>query len=201
MNRQRGWVSLVMYALLAAAAVAAAWALWWKVDHWCNAACTDLQAVVARLEGEKKAAQERASAIAVMWADGLNKVEVRYVEVERAVRNTFAGLRDRTRGVSADSSGGIRLGSRAVELLDDAHRAANAGDPSAPQVDHRPAEAVPVAPSDETSSATGDVILTPEAFAALYVDAAEAYRDAYEKWKAAVAAYEELRIANESPTH
>jgi len=164
------------------AAIALAGVVAWKIQHWCNTACKDARAEVVTLQAQIDTARERATALALLWADGLNKVEVKYVEVQREVRERFTTLRERAGHVRADSDGAIRLGSESVELLNDAHAAAN---PATSEGDNRPTQTI--------SPVTGDAILTPEAYAAFYVDAAEAYRDAYEKWKAAVEAYEVLR--------
>lgn len=183
MKRQRGYVQLIVYGVMALAAAGAMYAIYSKVMHWCNTACVEVTAERDALQAEKTAAQERATALALLWADGLNKVEVRYVEQVKVVERVFGELRDRARAVVG--GGGIQLRADEQRVLLDAHRAANPDpDPAVAAVDHRPAEAVP--------AATGDTIITPAQYAQAYVEGAEAYRDAYDKWQAAVAAYNAL---------
>jgi hypothetical protein len=169
-----------------ALAIFLAWA-GYKVNHWCNTACEDATARAVQAEGLIKEAQERATAIALLWSEAIQKVEVRYVE--KAASNTlvFGSIRERAKRVGPSSSGTIRLAPDARRVLDDASAAANAGHPAPAKVDNGPAQAVPAAAGD------GETFITPQEFAVAWADAAAAYADVYYKWEAAVRAYQALQ--------
>ena len=167
------------------AGLALAWYGWHRVDNWCNGACQSLRQEVQTLQQEKQQAQERATALALLWSEAINRIEVRYVEMARTRSNAAARLRERAGRIRFDSGGvAIRVPPAAVGLLDDAHRLANdppaaGGDQSAPDPVPAPADAVAI----DTTLAT---------WIATYLEAAIAYRDAADKHMACVAAYESL---------
>lgn len=163
----------------------AAWFAWRAVDGWCNGACEDARAELVTAQAQIQEAQDRATALALLWSEAINRVEVRYVEMARTRSDAAARLREREGRIRFDSGGvGIRVPPAAVGLLDDAHRLAN--DPAATRGDQIPAAPVPAAPNEveiETDVAT---------WIATYLEAAIAYRDAADKHLACVAAYESL---------
>ena len=167
------------------AALALAWYGWHRVDKWCNGACQSLRHEVQTLQQEKQQAQERATALALLWSEAINRVEVRYVEVARTRSDAATRLRARAGRLRLDGGGvGVRVPPAAVGLLDDAHRLANdppaaGGDQSAPDPVPTPADTVAI----DTTLAT---------WIATYLEAAIAYRDAADKHMACVAAYESL---------
>ena len=156
---------------------------WLYADRVCwSTACRQYRASADTLRAEKAAAQERATAMALLWAKAIDNVEVRYVEVARDRENAASGLRERARSIGLGTRGAsIRLPPDAISLLGDIASFANDSAPAA--VDQKPPEAVSQ-PARDTSLADW---LT---FAA---DAADAYRDARDKHLACVAAYESLR--------
>ena len=167
------------------AGLALAWYGWHRVDNWCNGACQSLRHEVQTLQQEKQQAQDRATALALLWSEAINRVEVRYVEVARTRSDAATRLRERAGRLRLDGGGvGIRVPAAAVGLLDDASRLAN--DPAATGVDQGPPDPVP-ATSDAVAIDT-----TLATWTATYLEAAIAYRDAADKHMACVAAYESL---------
>jgi hypothetical protein len=176
----------ILVRLIPALAVAIlAWYGWYRVDHWCNTECRHYRTSADTLQQEKQQAQDRATALALLWSEAINRVEVRYVEVARTRSDAAARLRERAGRIRLDGGGvGIRVPVAAVGLLDDASRLANdppaaGGDQSAPDPVPAPADAVAI----DTTLAT---------WIATYLEAAIAYRDAADKHLACVAAYESL---------
>jgi hypothetical protein len=162
--------------------------LWWRADHWCNSACKEQTEIVVKvqgrlteLSGRLAAAQERATALALLWAEAIKKVEVRYVEAKNRQVVAFAGVRERAGRIRVDLDRvRIRVPAVALGVLDDAARAANAS-PSGPAgVDSGGPAPVPDAPGREDA----DTSLTE------WVDfagkAGEAYADVNAKRQAAV---------------
>ncbi len=163
----------------------AAWFAWRAVDGWCNGACEDARAELVTAQAQIQEAQERATALALLWSEAINRVEVRYVEVARTRSDAAARLRERAGRIRLDGGGvGVRVPPAAVGLLDDAHRLAN--DPPAAGGDQSAPDPVP-APAD-----TVEIDTTLATWIATYLEAAIAYRDAADKHLACVAAYESL---------
>lgn len=156
---------------------------WLYADRVCwSTACRHERASADTLRAEKVAAQERATAIALLWSKAIQNVEVRYVEVERKRQDAFGGIRDGAGRIRpATDSVRVRVPAGALRLLGDIAIAAN--DSPAPSVDQRPAAPVPESARDTT-------LTEWIAFAA---DAGEAYREARDKHLACVNAYESLR--------
>lgn len=176
----------ILVRLLPALAVAIlAWYGWYRVDHWCNTECRHYRTSADTLQQEKQQAQERATALALLWSEAINRIEVRYVEMARTRSNAAARLRERAGRIRLDGGGvGVRVPPAAVGLLDDAHRLAN--DPPAAGGDQSAPDPVP-APADTVAIDT-----TLATWIATYLEAAIAYRDAADKHLACVAAYESL---------
>lgn len=165
-----------------------AWWGWRIANGWCNGACEAEQEKVAQVTLEReelrvavKAAQDRASALAVLWADAVQRVEVRYVEARRESSAIFAGLRERAGRVrSATSAVSVPVPAGALSVLIDAHRSANgAADPAAAGGDRGAPEAVPEAP--------GGAVTNLAEWIDFATAAAEAYADARQKHLACVA--------------
>jgi hypothetical protein len=174
--RQRGlaWLSFLPYIIGAAVVSAAAYTAWYKVDHWCNSACGEQQEKAAVAEQAIEAARERATALALLWADAIHKVEVRYVEVvkERVVR--VESIRERAGKIKpATDAVAIPVPADASRLLSDSANLANDTAPAS-------GDSSPAAPVPETTDSTLTEWIT---FA---VDAAEAYADARQKHQACV---------------
>jgi hypothetical protein len=188
------WLSFLPYIIGAVVIGGAVWTIWSSVNNWCNGACRDAReerdeaiAESVQLHGVIKAAQERATALALLWSEAINKVEVRYVQVERDRRAAFAGVRERAGSIRVDTSRVlVPVTAPVIGVLRDAERAANGGSPAAP----REGEGSP-APVPETARDT-----TLAEWVQFAIDAAEAYREAYDKWQAAVQAYESVREAS-----
>lgn len=162
--------------------------VWWKVDHWCNAACreqrdlaaearTQLDEITVRL----KAAQERATHLALEWSKAIQRVEVRYVEAKQRQQVSFASVRERTGRIKVDLDAvRIRVPAGAVSVLADAGAAANGGPAPAAGGGGGQAAPVPDAPGGEGA----DTTLTE--WVDFATKAAEAYADANAKRQAAV---------------
>ena len=181
--KQRGFVfplALIPYIIMA---VAAAVALW----KWA-AFKEDLREegraeVRAEWQAERTQLIAARDAMVMRWAKAIQEVERVYVETVVVRESRFSAIRSRANSVGV--SGSIRLSADAVGVLRDSAGAANAT--PAPQVDQRPAEAVPESAGDTTA----------QEWIAFAVDAAEAYRDARDKWGACVAYVGEItRVAD-----
>lgn len=166
-----------------------AWWGWRVANGWCNGACQDAREEVVALTADRdgllagiKAAQDRASALAVLWADAIQKVEVRYVEAKRESTTVFAGLRERA-GKIRESTARVRVPvpADALGVLADAHRSANGSqDPAPAGGDSGASEAV-------SAPAGGQVDTGLDEWVAFAAAAAEAYADARQKHLACVA--------------
>jgi hypothetical protein len=104
MNRQRGFfvaawaIPYILYAVAGIAILAAIGTVAYKVNHWCNAACAVQTTRADRAEAAIRTAQQRASAMALLWdkerqgreADARTAEANRlaaFVPVEAAARN------------------------------------------------------------------------------------------------------------------
>ena len=160
------------------------WIGWRAVDGWCNGACKDARAELVTAQGQIQAAQERATALALMWSEAINRVEVRYVELAGNRADAAANLRERAGRIRPATAGvSIRVPADAVGVLGDVARFAN--DSPAPAVDQGAAAPVP-APARDADTTLAEWI----SFA---VEAGAAYREAADKHAACVAAYDSLR--------
>jgi hypothetical protein len=149
------------------AVLAAIYAAWYKVDHWCNAACRLAEERATLAEEAIKAAQARASHLALLWADAIQRVERVYVERQVERSRQFSNLRERAGAISNEIL--VPIPVPHLHILRDA--AALAGtDSAAPQGDSGASEAVPAS-----------------AWTAFAIDAAAAYADARDKHQACVA--------------
>lgn len=162
----------------AAVLVVSLWTVWYKVDHWCNAACKPAIERANAAEAAIQAAQERATALALLWASNLEQVEIRYVDKVRERTITVDRLRERAAAL-ADRDPLVPLSVPALGVLSDSARLAN--DTPAPEGNLQPTEAVSVTTGDWVDFA---------------VAAADAYLDAKDKHLACVAAYESVRDAS-----
>jgi hypothetical protein len=163
-------------------------AIWWKVEHWCNAVCRTAQeqfsaAVSERdvLVLEKKAAQERATALALAWSAQVDKTEAASRERKQELDRTFRPLVERAKDVAsrAPDGRGTTFGIDTARLLADAASAANAAR-SPPEREKDP-DPVPIAPDWETWG----------------VLAAQAYADAVNQHRACLDFYVGLQKAQQ----
>lgn len=185
-NRGFAGLALLLYVLTAALAVGATYAF---LEKRCNSACKDARAELVVLKAEKAAAQERASAMAMLAAQRLD-------DTDRAVRAnqekndaTIATLDARARALRGRL---IRVSADAARLLADAAVAANAGNATPAEVDHGPSPAIP------DSAAPGSLVVFDEGeLTAWGVRAGAAYLSCRTKWAACVTAYEQVRTANQ----
>ena len=175
---------LLLRALPFLAAAAIAWSGWHRVDNWCNSACVEQRTQLGNARTQIGIAQARATALALLWAEAINRVEVRYVEVFRARTDAVAGVRERAGRIRSDTDRAHLVVSRdALGVLHDAERIANDTAPAAG--DSGPGQAV--------SDAAGPAETTLTDWLEFAINAAEAYRDAEDKHLACVAAYEAIR--------
>jgi hypothetical protein len=133
-------------ALLVAFVVAAAW---YKVNHWCNAACVNekeevvsLTAEVAERDASIATTQKRATEMAMLWSAQVDKTEAAAHQTESQRVQTFSQLRDAANSVNRGS--GVRFSDAGRELFDRARSAAG-GEATGPAA--KPAETPPPAAS------------------------------------------------------
>lgn len=196
MDKQRGfvWVQFLPHIIGGVAIAAVAGILWWKAQHWCNTACQQQKEIAAvattralKAEGLLKEAQERATALALLWSKAIQNVEVKYVEVVKWREKRFTVYRERAGTISY--SGGIALDPAARGLLRDVANSANAVDAGSPSGDQGTPQAVP-------APAGGEVNTTGAEWIEFAISAAEAYRDAADKHRACVEWVGKIREAN-----
>lgn len=124
----RGFVSVgfVVYALATLAVLAALGTVAWRVNHWCNAACEAQTKRADAAEGSIKAAQERATAMTMLWDGERQKREAdaKQHEADRAAR--FAAV-DAAANRLSPTVGRVRFAADAVGVFDAAINAGNAG--------------------------------------------------------------------------
>ncbi len=183
---------LLLRALPFIAAAALAWYGWHRVDNWCNSACVEQRTQLGNARTQIGIAQARATALALLWAEAINRVEVRYVEVVRARTDAVAGVRERAGRIRSDTDRAHLVVSRdALGVLHDAERIANDTAPAAG--DSGPGQAV--------SAPAGPAETTLTDWLEFAINAAEAYRDAEDKHLACVAAYEAIRNGQTEAAH
>ena len=83
--------------------------LWFRVDHWCNSQCRKVTIDAETAKASLRDAQERATALALLWAKAIEQVEIRYVDVRRDREATVAGLRHPSLGCSAKQPGAASM--------------------------------------------------------------------------------------------
>lgn len=123
---QRGFAEgLILYAIVAVVTLAAIGGAYYKLQHYCNTVCKDARAEVGVLKSEKAAAQERATAIALMWSGQVDKTAKAEQQLEtdrharaEKVRTAAAALPAADRGRPVPAA--------VVRVLGDAASAANA---------------------------------------------------------------------------
>ena len=162
----------------------ALWFAWHKIDNWCNGACSDARAELATAQGQIQAAQERATALALLWSEAINRVEVRYVELAGNRADATAGIRERAGRIRpSTSSVSVRVPADALGVLRDVAEFAN--DSAAPEGSQGAAAPVPI-PAGPAETSLADWV----EFA---IEAGAAYREAADKHHACVSAYDQLR--------
>lgn len=137
-----------------------------------SSACHSQRARADKLEADNKAAHERASALALLWAGTLDRSEKDTHDKLAQQAKDFARLTDLARSLPSLPS--IRLSPDAWRVLDDASSLANAAGPST--VNQEPPAAI-----------------SESALAEKWSEAAAAYADAREKWASCVGFYNSLR--------
>lgn len=143
----------------------------------------------AQFDAYRAKQQQIVTNLALLWAQAVQSVEVRYVEVvkERVVR--YAGLRERAGRIRQQTDAiACPVPVAASRVLRDAATAANsaAADPGAAQVDQRRAD-VP----DAAGSGTRETTLTE--WVQFAIDSGEAFRQSEEKRLACVAFADKMR--------
>lgn len=159
-----------------------AWIAWHKVDNWCNGACRDARAEAQQYGEQLKQARERSTALALLWAETLDKIDAAAKKAREERYETFANLEARSKSIR--SSGSIRISADALGVWIDASRAANAQDPTV--TGER--EAIP-----DSIPGPADGIDTQESeLRQKWIEAAAAYADARDLHLQCVRAYDAL---------
>lgn len=188
MTKQRGviWLTLLPY-LLGTAAVAGVigWG-YWQATNWCNRACETATERAEAAEARIVEAQERATALALLWADAVQRVEVQYVEVVKWRTKVVTEWKERI--ADAGFAGTIELAPAARGLLGDIARDANATGPAA---------GGEVAPAPVPQAAGEPVTTSAQEWAAFAIDAAAAYAEASDKHRACVEWVGKIREAQQ----
>jgi hypothetical protein len=162
----------------------ALWFAWHKLDTWCNGACEDARAELVTAQGQIQAAQERATALALLWSEAINRVEVNYVELAGNRADATAGIRERAGRIRpSTSSVVVRVSPDALRVLGDVAEFAN--DSAAPEGSQGAAAPVP--------DAAGAAETTLADWVEFAIEAGAAYREAADKHQACVSAYDLLR--------
>lgn len=183
---------LLLRALPFIAAAALAWYGWHRVDNWCNSACVEQRTQLGNARTQIGIAQARATALALLWAEAINRVEVRYVEVVRARTDAVAGVRERAGRIRSDTDRAhLVVSAAALSVLGDAANIANNTAPPGGDSGAGQAVSAPAGPAETT--------LTD--WLEFAINAAEAYRDAEDKHLACVAAYEAIRNGQTEAAH
>lgn len=178
--------------LPALALAALAWFAWHRVDNWCNSACVEQRTQFENARTQIGIAQARATALALLWAEAINRVEVRYVEVVRARTDAVAGVRERAGRIRSDTDRAhLVVSAAALSVLGDAANIANNTAPPGGDSGAGQAVSAPAGPAETT--------LTD--WLEFAINAAEAYRDAEDKHLACVAAYEAIRNGQTEAAH
>ena len=174
--RQRGFalLSLLPYAIGLAAVAGLVWGAWSAVNNWCNGACRAATERADKADAAIVAAHDRATALALLWSEAIQRIEVRHVEVVKWRTRTFVEYRERAAGVEV--SGTITLSPGAVSVLSDSANSAN--DPGPTAVGEGTAAPVP--------EPAGDTATEAREWVEFAVEAAAAYADARDKWQACV---------------
>lgn len=181
-------VWLIARLVAAAVVVATIVGAWLYVDRACwSTACHKQTARAEKAEGLLETARKRATDLAVLWAEGVKRTEAAYAAGVKSRDLEFAELKRRAADAFArGAAGAIRVNDDAARVLRDLSAAANAARPAAGEVGGTAATV------SDPSPVSGEQFITPEAFAEFYGDAAESYRDVYQRWEAAVEAYRAL---------
>ena len=159
-----------LWPYLLAAALALGSYLWADFRCW-NHACHAQQTRADKLQAEADAAKKRATDLALLWANTLQKADDDTRTKLAAQRQTFDDLDKQAKALSPLPS--IVLGAPTVVVLDRVTAAANS---TAPEVDHGAGET-----------------LSESDLAQRWAEAGEAYSDATTKLTACIKAYEGIR--------
>jgi hypothetical protein len=189
MKRNRGFAipaQLIVYALTALVLTGAIGVTIYRINRWCNVACTEAREERDELRAERDAAINHASRVAQAWADEFNRAQEKAREEEKRNAERFAALQARAKGLNRAL---VTVTADLHRVLQDSARAANG--PAAPAAGDSPApDPVP-----------GTAVAYDQRDLAEYaVKAAEAYRDAVSQWNACVDYYDNLAKSQES-TH
>jgi hypothetical protein len=184
--RQRGfvWLSLLPYLIGGIAVASLAGWVWWQANSWCNRACREYRDEATLAQAQLGVARERATALALLWSEAIQRVETRYVEFVKWRTQTFVEIRERP----YHAEGSITLGPDARGVLADSASAANSAGPPAS------GEGSPQAVPEAAGSVT-----TAQEWITFATDAAEAYADAREKWLACVSWADSIKTTNADP--
>lgn len=145
MNRQRGF-GLIAYGIGALVFIAAIGGLIYAVQHWCNSACQEQSDRADRAEASIRVAQERATAIALLWAGKVTQEDTHAREREADRTTRFAPVVVAARNLPAAVARGV-FPIPAARVLDDAIRASNTAPTRSASEPAK--EPTPVAPSTE----------------------------------------------------
>jgi len=130
-----------------------------------------------------KAAQDRATALALLWSAQVDKSEAEVNQAKDEANVQIAALQDRIKKLPSRI---VVFSTPAASVLDDATAAANAA--PAPAVDNKPAPPVP-----DPAIAGATTAYDEREFADYVTRAAQAYRDVRTKLGACISFYQNLQ--------
>lgn len=126
--KQRGFVipvTLILYAVAAAAVLGAIAFMKYEAEHWCNKVCTSARAERDQLAKEKTDALRREAAIATLYGQQVEATAAAESARERERAQRTAEVRAQVRALPA-ADAGVRVPAAVVRVLDAAASGANA---------------------------------------------------------------------------
>jgi hypothetical protein len=175
--------------------------VYYKAQHWCNQVCRELKQEneeyrlkVVELNDVIVVAEKRASDLALMWSNSLDRTEKKYADEYKATLELFRNL-DNKGKASASRTPTLRITTATNSVLNAATTAANAPNPSVTGSSTEGTTPVPAA-SEGTDSPDSERMISEADYAASWIEAAGAYASCKLAWSACVTSYESLREAS-----
>lgn len=172
-----------------------------KANHWCNAVCRELKEEneeyrlkVVELNDVIAVAEKRATDLALMWSNSLERTEKKYADEVKATLDLFRNL-DKKGKASANRTPTLRITTATSSVLNAATAAANAPNP-APAGDSQEGTPAVSSPTEGSGDSGTESVISEADFTASWIEAARAYSSCRVAWAACVASYESVREAS-----